>query len=98
MMTEDTLIGSVDAAGTYDKVCLSLKGQEILAGGKCSMGMLTANKLAGILMPKGLDEYERPAAVVRQEPRNNGADYRHEQHERRSSASIARSPRFPACW
>lgn len=61
MITEDTLIGSVDTDGVFDKVRLSPRGLEILAGGKASMGMLTANKLAGILVPKGLDEYERPA-------------------------------------
>jgi ATP-dependent Clp protease ATP-binding subunit ClpX len=61
MIAEDALIGSADESGEFTKVRLAPVGLEFLAGGRSSMGMLTVNKLAGILVPKGMDEYERPA-------------------------------------
>lgn len=64
MTAEDALIGSVDETGVFDKVRLPVRGLEFLAGGRSSMGLLTANKLANILVPKGLDEFEQPAKEV----------------------------------
>ena len=62
MAVEDALIGAEDGAGVLDKVRLPAAGLEFLAGGRTSMGMLTAKKLASVLLPKGMEEYERPAA------------------------------------
>jgi len=62
MMAEDALIGDADSTGLFDKARLAPVGLEFLAGGRTSLGLLTANKLMGILLPKGLDEHERPAA------------------------------------
>ncbi len=62
MAVEDTIIGAADDAGVLDKVCLPAWSLEFLSGGKTSRGFLTTTKLSGILLPKGMDEYERPPA------------------------------------
>jgi hypothetical protein len=84
MAVEDTLIGAEDGAGILDKVRLPAAGLEFLAGGRTSMGLLTAAKLSGVLLPKGMEEYERPAAEAPM-PRA-GRD-----HRRRSAAASASS-------
>jgi ATP-dependent Clp protease ATP-binding subunit ClpX len=62
MVAEDALIGTADDSGAFVRVRLPSPGLEFLAGGKASLGALTTGRLAGILLPKGIDEYERPPA------------------------------------
>ena len=62
MVVEETLIGEVDHDGACASVRLPTRAAQWLAGGRRSMGWLTARRLAECAVPRGCDPAEgRPA-------------------------------------